>query len=145
METTKKTTTKDSEKCPFYSVSNIPPTFLEKTSTDTEVIPGQAYSIKELLERATRGQRLNVPLHPSNLIKDLGDAPDAHFRQQGDEDFDNVPPEINDRVELDEFIAQHHQRKAAFVEHLKQKKKEKDAAEEAKRTQKKDNDPNPPA
>lgn len=143
MKTTKKTTIQVKEKVKFFSVSDVPPTFLENVSKSTEVIPGQAYSIGELLQRATRGQRLNVSMRPSNFMQDTEPGmsyDEDHYRKAGDEDYDNAPGFIDDRVDLDEAIARHHQRKSEFVERLKQQKKEKEDAERAKRSKKDDAD-----
>lgn len=136
METKTKTTH-------FFSVSEVPPTFLEITSKSTEVIPGQAYSIGELLQRATRGQRLNVAMRPSNFVQDTEPGvqySEEHYRKPGDDDYENTPGFIDDRVDLDEVIARHHQRKTEFVEHMKQLKKEKEDVERAKRSKKDDAD-----
>lgn len=135
-----KTKTKTTQ---FFSVSEIPPTFLENVSKSTEVIPGQAYSIGELLQRATRGQRLNVSMRPSNFVQDNEPGvaySEDHYRKEGDEDYDNAPGFIDDRVDLDEAIARHHQRKSEFVAHLNQQKKEKEDAERAKQSKKDDDD-----
>lgn len=135
-----KTKTKTTQ---FFSVSEVPPTFLENVSKSTEVIPGQAYSIGELLQRATRGQRLNVSMRPSNFIQDTEPGKaynEDNYRKAGDEDYDNTPGFIDDRVDLDEAIARHHQRKSEFVERMKQKQKEKEEAERAKRSKNDDAD-----
>lgn len=93
----------------------------EKCSSRSEVIPGQAYSIGELLERATRGQRLNVPMRPTNFVEPGVD----------DEQFEHAPEDIQDPVELDDFIARHKERASA----LEQRIKEREAAKAEKKAQ----------
>lgn len=132
METTKKNATDSQKKVKFRSISNFDPIFLaEKCSSRSEVIPGQAYSIGELLERATRGQRLNVPMRPTNFVE-----PGVE-----DEHFEHAPEDIQDPVELDDFIARHKERAAALDERIKEReaakaeKKAQAAAEAAKAEQ----------
>lgn len=134
------------KKIAYVTINSYIPPKGEVVSTKSDLIPGQAYSIGELLERATRGQRLNVPMRKPDLLADDGTQYDEkNYRKEGDMDFNDTPADIQDRVEFDAYRAEHEARKRAFAETIaKLKKQKEDADEQAKRREKKDDaDPTP--
>lgn len=96
--------------------------YLERTSERSEVIPGQAISIRELLLRAERGQRLGVQLHEPDVVP--VSVPEDTIGV--DETLEDVPPQAMDITEFDEFARGVKADKEAFVA------KRKKATEEAK-------------
>lgn len=130
------------KKSNFISINTYISPIGEVVSTKTDVIPGQAYSIGELLERATRGQRLNVPMRKPDLLPD--DDPEhpydeKNYRKKGDQSYNDAPADIQDRVEFDAYVQAHEARKREYAATLARLKKEKeDAAERAKQSEKKD-------
>lgn len=65
----------------------------ENFDFDSCTIPGQDYSISELLARFSRGERLNVVQRPVNILHD-GEL---------DETEDNILPQLDDITELEEY------------------------------------------
>lgn len=97
------------------------------------LVPGEAMSIKEMLQRTERGQRINVHTRMN------GDLPDNMYRvdylrdengrivtdREGNpiehdyhaETFENTPPDdINDIVDVQRFKEEHEERKKALKE-----------------------------
>ena len=74
---------------------------------DTKVIPGQDTSITELLDRFTRGQRLNVKCRPENPLVTDYDMFDEHGRYVGikeGEDDELFQPLIDNPADLDDYL-----------------------------------------
>ena len=111
---------------------------LEKCSNKSieALVPGEAMSIKEMLIRTERGQRLNVHtrmngnfpdnMYPVDFLRDENGRivtdkegnPIEHDYQA--ETFENTPPDdINDIVDLQRFKEAHEERKKAFKERQK--------------------------
>jgi len=100
------------------------------------LVPGEAMSIKEMLVRTERGQRLNVHMRmngnlPDNMypvdylrdefgriVTDKEGNPIEHdYKAEG---FENTPPDdINDIVDVQRFKEAHEERKKAFKERQK--------------------------
>lgn len=91
-------------------------TTLEENCSDSQVVPGQAMHIGELLDRFTRGQRLNVHQFPVN----------AWSESNPDETFDDVPPVCDDIVDIDNFAASHVAHKADFKQRIEERRAKKD-------------------
>lgn len=96
--------------------------FLERSSARSEVVPGQAISIRELLLRAERGQRLGIQIHEPDVVPVT--IPEDTIGV--DERLDDVPPLGMDITEFDEYARGVYADKQAFVA------KRKKASEEAK-------------
>lgn len=100
-----------------------------------QVIDGQAMSLVELVQRFTQGQRLVVNNRPINLYStdENGDYVDHSVN---DEDFRNVMPDIEDPVDvqdyLDELVESKKDLKERFKKSKEQKEKEKTTPAEEK-------------
>lgn len=108
----------------------VPETYKNSVS---DVIPGQAMSANELWERFNRGQRLVINQRPVNLYP--SDA-DGNFIDPSikDEDFNNVMPDIDDPVDLEDYIEES-QRSKKEIQSIRadRKKKEEQKKEEPKK------------
>lgn len=101
-----------------------------------ELVPGEAMSIKEMLIRTERGQRLNVHqrmngnfpdnMYPVDFLRDANGRivtdkegnPIEHDYQA--ETFENTPPDdIHDIVDVQRFREEHEERKKAYKARLK--------------------------
>lgn len=92
--------------------------FFEKSS-DLPVktfVPHQAITLKELVSRFERGQRLNV--HQN--FKPFENMTDGHIVEESFEEA--APDDIYDVVDVHEYVQEHEQRKSAFNKRQKEKK-----------------------
>lgn len=97
-------------------IYNVPVKSVHFSKSST--IPGQDYDIAELLDRWSRGQRLNVPMRPIEITDD----PSKSFKEAMNSD--NFP-QFEDEIELREYQQQHASRKREFVERLAKEKEQK--------------------
>ena len=69
----------------------------------SQTIPGQAMDLVELVRRFTQGQRLVINNRPLNVFEcdEQGNFYDKTIK---DETFDNVLPDIDDRVDIEEYL-----------------------------------------
>lgn len=87
----------------IFQVSVFPLDFSESCT-----IEGQSFKIKDLLERFSRGQRLNITQRPINILQD-GDH---------DETLDFDSPLIDDPVDAEEYL-EYVKRKREYLKHNK--------------------------
>lgn len=74
---------------------------------DTKVIEGQDTSISELLDRFTRGQRLNVKMRPQNPLVEDYDVFDEHGNHVGVKNADDdvlFQPILDNPDDLDDYL-----------------------------------------
>lgn len=68
---------------------DVKKSMVQSSEDVSSVIPGQDVSIREMLERASRGQRLSVPTRPLDMVPDDGsdkyDDPLEFTEQYNDE------------------------------------------------------------
>lgn len=85
----------------------------------SSAVPGQSMSLGELVQRFTNGQRLLINSRPIDVhpCDEEGNFIDQNIK---DEDERNVMPDIEDRVDLEEYLEEIHD----FKEDLKNRSKE---------------------
>lgn len=97
----------------------------------SDLVPGQAMSASELWERFNRGQRLVINQRPINLYP--ADAEGNYIdKSVKDESLDNVLPDIEDRVDIEDYIDDiRHRREEIKLEqeHHRQNFTKRDASE----------------
>lgn len=107
------------EKLPIKKLTNIAD-YCENSCDQPvkEFIPNQAISLRELVTRFERGQRLNVH---QNF------APMSNFTNGNtiyEEDFNDAPPDdVHDIVDVHEHYLKHNEQKADYIRRKKEKGK----------------------
>lgn len=96
----------------------------------SDVVPGQSMDLTELWNRFNRGQRLLVNQRPINIYEtdENGNFIDPRIK---DESFDNVMPDIEDPVDIEEYLEETNQIKEEIKK--ARKKKEEPKKEEPKK------------
>ena len=104
----------------------------------SDVVPGQAMDLTELWNRFNRGQRLLVNQRPINIYEtdEYGNFIDPRIK---DETLDNVMPDIEDPVDIEEYLEETNKIK----EEIKKvsKKREEPKKEEPKKEELKKEEP----
>lgn len=96
-----------------------------------DLVPGQALDLVDLWNRFNRGQRLLVNQRPINLYEcdEDGNYIDPNIK---DEDFNQVLPDIEDRVDLEDYLSDIKTKKSK-IKDLKDKLSKKGPKEEPKK------------
>ena len=86
---------------------------------ESNVVPDQSMSLTELVQRFSNGQRLLVNQRPLNVYPadEDGNFIDSSIH---DEDERNVMPDLEDRVDIEEYLEEVN----AFKDDLKKKSKQ---------------------
>ena len=82
----------------------------------SSAIPGQDYSISELLTRLTNGQRLNIGIHLSTPEQDRLDDLEEKYDPEG------LPEIYEDIVDFEASNVAHQMRKSEFAERKRQER-----------------------
>jgi len=90
----------------------------------SSAIPGQDYSISELLERLTNGQRLNIAMHISDPTQDRIDDLEEKYDPEG------IPEIYDDIVDFEAANAAHQYAKREFAERQRQERAKKQTKEQ---------------
>lgn len=100
----------------------------------SDLVPGQAMSANELWERFNRGQRLVINQRPVNLY--AADA-DGNFIDKSikDDTLDNVMPDLEDRVDIEDYINDVRYQRDEIKKERERRKKIKDDKVENEETQ----------
>lgn len=123
--------------------------FCEKSSSQpvSTFIPHQAISLKELVSRFERGQRLNVHMNfrPGSNLEDITD--EEALQRIKSEDMDSVdfpPVGIHDIADFEEAYKEHQNHKVDFKQRQQKKMEEKQAQQKKQAQQSSDPTPNVP-
>lgn len=101
-------------------------------------VPGQAITIKELVTRFERGQRLNVHSNfaPGSNMQAITDEQAMARIKSEDMDSDDFPPTgVHDIADVEAHYIEHNQRKSDFSARLKKKAEETKQAQQKKQAQ----------
>lgn len=107
------------EKIPVFTLTN-PKDYCEKSNSKPikAFIPNQAISLKELVTRFERGQRLNI--HEN--FKPLSNCTNGNYIYE--EDFDDAPPDdVHDIVDVHRYYLEHEEHKEDYQRRQKEKGK----------------------
>lgn len=123
--------------------------YCEKSSSKpiATFVPHQAISLKELVSRFERGQRLNVHMnfHPGDNLENITDDEALARIKAESMDSDDFPPTgIHDIADVEAAYKEHQNHKIDFAQRQKKKREEAKQAQQKKQAPQV-SEPTPPA